>query len=361
MEWQRFCKCIRLTLWLAVSAAALLLAAELHARFCGFGPAGYDSETELQYYVLTDTHGHVPRRGIYNNEEVTSIRELVWPNNQRASRPLPWRKKDRYRIALYGCSYTYGYGVEDQDSYPWVLNQAFPGILFDNYGVPDYGTWLSYLTMRDNFSKKRRYDLSIYAFIYDHIFRNGAMLYQGDIISNEILEFPGYKPGYLQNPPHLRRVDWEGETSWAVVHRLHKICVHAYLKQQVRLRWLPYDQQDDYGKVFRELNLAMRDLARANGSDFAVLAIGPQSAYLAKHYLSDTHINVIYALSSPDTSLYNELPGTHPNKKGQKEIADSIADYLRRHLPEQLTHSAYGGQNSPVCAYAFTVNQNASR
>ena len=42
-------------------------------------------------------------------------------------------------IQLYGCSFTYGMGVNDEETYPWLLQKQFPLFKIENRGVPGYG------------------------------------------------------------------------------------------------------------------------------------------------------------------------------------------------------------------------------
>lgn len=43
-------------------------------------------------------------------------------------------------IHFYGCSFTYGYGVDDEETFVYLLQQEFPSWHFRNFAVPGYGT-----------------------------------------------------------------------------------------------------------------------------------------------------------------------------------------------------------------------------
>ncbi len=51
-------------------------------------------------------------------------------------------------LALYGCSLTYGMGVDDTTTFAYQLQRALPHWKVRNYGVPAYGTIQSYLQLR---------------------------------------------------------------------------------------------------------------------------------------------------------------------------------------------------------------------
>lgn len=66
----------------------------------------------------------------------------------RALSSLP--ESDSIQVHLYGCSYVYGTGVNDQDTYPSLLQANFPGLAITNFAVPGYGTIQFYLQFKKN-------------------------------------------------------------------------------------------------------------------------------------------------------------------------------------------------------------------
>lgn len=51
-------------------------------------------------------------------------------------------------ILLMGCSYTYGMGVDDSMTFPFLIQQGIPSYKVKNMGVPGYGTVQSYLQLK---------------------------------------------------------------------------------------------------------------------------------------------------------------------------------------------------------------------
>lgn len=114
---------------------------------------------------------------VVNQEGKTSL-VTVWPNGQRASRPVSKRNGHPKVLAL-GCSYVYGFGLNDQDTLLWKLNERFPQAAFDNYGVVGWGTYQS-LLLGEYLLQKQPYDLVLYFYILNHRFRSGRGCYIGD-------------------------------------------------------------------------------------------------------------------------------------------------------------------------------------
>lgn len=114
---------------------------------------------------------------IVNQEEKISL-VTVWPNGQRASRHSPNRNGQPKVLAL-GCSYVYGFGLNDQDTLLWKLNERFPQAVFDNYGVVGWGTYQS-LLLGEYLLQTQPYDLVLYFYILNHRFRSEPGSYIGD-------------------------------------------------------------------------------------------------------------------------------------------------------------------------------------
>lgn len=58
---------------------------------------------------------------------------------QEASLPSVW---------LLGCSYTYGMGIDDSLTFPFLVNKSLPQFSTKNFGVPGYGNVQGYLQLK---------------------------------------------------------------------------------------------------------------------------------------------------------------------------------------------------------------------
>jgi len=52
-------------------------------------------------------------------------------------------------VHLFGCSFTYGYGVNDQETFAYMMQQEFPRWHFRNFAVPGYGTAQAVLRLEE--------------------------------------------------------------------------------------------------------------------------------------------------------------------------------------------------------------------
>lgn len=64
-------------------------------------------------------------------------------------------------IAFFGCSYTYGFGINDSYTYPYIVDSINPAINALNYSAPGDGQIQYYLRMIELLNTKTVKDLSI--------------------------------------------------------------------------------------------------------------------------------------------------------------------------------------------------------
>jgi len=77
------------------------------------------------------------------------------------------------RIAFYGCSFTYGTALADDETYTARLQAAFPELRIVNRGIGGHGTVQNLLQFRRDLAAKA-VDAAVFAIISDHRFRNIA-------------------------------------------------------------------------------------------------------------------------------------------------------------------------------------------
>ncbi len=93
--------------------------------------------------------------------------------------PDGWRQvpgaaeKTGPRLGLYGCSFTYGTGLADDETFAARLQQALPGLKILNRGIGGHGTVQNYLQLRRDIADGC-VGAAIFAIISDHKFRNIA-------------------------------------------------------------------------------------------------------------------------------------------------------------------------------------------
>ncbi|MBQ7568359.1 hypothetical protein IJT17_06080 [bacterium] len=158
-----------------------LSVAELYLRVKGYSPESSVQEKILKLDQYRPGYGlyhpyigwtNTPGRKVKDYEFALDrpIYNTIWINGARASRPCVQSERKK-KVLLLGCSFAYGMGVEDNETFAWLLNQHFTDISFDNYGVPAYSTYQCLQRERE-ILQSQHYDLVLYVSIMDHFRRN---------------------------------------------------------------------------------------------------------------------------------------------------------------------------------------------
>ena len=165
---------------LALAEGALRVLAALPAKEKAPAPAGdaVDAKDAAPDWALDDpVLGWVNKPGTGHPDEPGRVPMSFWPDGERASGPAPDKPGGR-RVLLLGCSFTEGFGVRDDETFAWRLNELYPDVRFENRGVAGYGTYQSLLLLERLLRQSHGQppELVVYSFIGDHTKRNVASL-----------------------------------------------------------------------------------------------------------------------------------------------------------------------------------------
>lgn len=180
---------VLLALLLAASTLAL---GEITLRLLGVKPwrratLDIDVEPGGSLFVKDATLGYRLRPGKYRMRMHTgySFAMTNTPDGRRVSEPddQPSALDQRPEIWLFGCSFTYGYSVDDRDSIAWQLQTHMPQYDVLNYGVPGYGTVQAYLQIQEAFQKGLQPRLVVVLYFEDHDRRNTLLRERRKLVS----------------------------------------------------------------------------------------------------------------------------------------------------------------------------------
>lgn len=147
-------------------------------------------------------------------------------------------------VAIYGCSFTYGTGLSDEETYCALLQRAVPGARILNHGIGGHGTVQNYLRLRRDITSGA-VDAAIFAIISDHRFRNIAHPQR----MHQYLKREWYELGVEHVP--IARMDAAGNA-----HVTHVPIWQPMIKREDLSLFLP----DDY--MINSATLAVLQLVR---------------------------------------------------------------------------------------------------
>ncbi len=257
-------------------------------------------EREYHYRVQTDTHGH-----------------------RRTSEHDPRGSRSSQRIAMLGCSYTFGAGVNDNETYAWRAQAALSAYEVTNYGCCGYSLFQMLLVLEELLRETRPnvVTLGFHPSLAKRITWTAAEV-RSLFSDGKRFPFCRLKRGRL----------WRcGPTGYCHVPGSCKDVLLKWLEEGLnRLRFT----RDRRTKVMRRTNeyllLAMKGLCEAHGARFLVVCLDDCPEYYS--FFSDqdftwvaTSVRVWNSLNSSWT-LYPF--DSHPNQRAHAAWGSRLAEVL---------------------------------
>lgn len=234
---------------------------------------------------------------------------------------------DKPVIAVYGCSNTFGWGLNDDETYAWQLQNAFPDHRVLNYGVSGYSLYQILLRMEQTLEQ-----------------------------DNPTLVILGFSPGLearsVSDHHYLRILSEQGGTPPSCLatdnedgsRSLQRFPLEAYkhlplasasplikLIEQFanRLMYAPRAKNDAHRKTTEYLLMAMAELCKRHGATFHVQYLVANTGY--RRFLSDNAINwapgpVDLDQCEPNGNyVYRLSPfDGHPNVRANQAYAEAM-------------------------------------
>ncbi len=201
-------------------------------------------------------------------------------------------------VWFLGCSFTFGAGVEDSETYAYQLAaHAWPHARVRNYSYSGWGTTNAYLVLKDKLAQKEKPDVVVYGLISHHMRRN-----------------------------YLRQ-------SWFSVNGSDKPIPHFELEQG-RLRWdgfisrsaaiLPDSPELDRKELALTVALigAMAEMSRQRGVPFVVLVLHSDQPALVDAVRATPNLSVLDV--SQLSTAFHPHDG-HPTALWHQAVAHAIA------------------------------------
>ena len=102
----------------------------------------------------------------FNVTNLSNTLSITHPLNTYPADP---RKKE---IWIFGCSITQGWSVNDEDTYPWIVQENLPNYEVVNFGVGGYGTLHSLIQLQEALKERKKPELVVLAYGSCHDARN---------------------------------------------------------------------------------------------------------------------------------------------------------------------------------------------
>ncbi len=314
----------------------LLIAGEITARFMGYRPWHETVQTmqvvpEGRFYQADSILGYKGRPGKFELLLNDSLRFTVThdADGWRKTGPDSLQGDSLPEIWIFGCSFTHGYGVNDADNYPAVLQSMMPHFRIRNYGMDGYGTLQNWLVLNQLLQAGKRPATVVLGYGAFHDQRNTANRYWHKALHGQRIA------DSLRYP--FIRLDKKDSL---ILHYGH-IAYHPLpLQRQLALlslvekRWNDSEDQGLRSKFVTEVLIQrMVGASRDAGAHFVLAGVyrHPETEKMLRTFHLDNvpTVDISQDLADPDLRI---LPGNgHPNAKAHAMMAQVLYDYLQVH------------------------------
>ena len=323
-------KMIYYTVILFMSVSFSIILGESLLRFTGRLPWIYSKKdaNEPIMHKLDPILGWTNKEGEYvvpsydfsgKNIHITFI-----SHGQRSTRSREINSNKEFVIV--GGSYTQGWAIDDNETYPWKLQRRYPLLDVLNYGTAAYGSYQSLLILEKELPRLVSPISVLYGFIQDHEVRNIASAEWLEALSRYSRRGHVFVPyvtlkentGLIRHPPE-RYLSLPFRESLAMIALIERV----YMRIKTKKR---YSQKR---AVTEQILLEMNRITEKFSAKF-ILVMLSASDETKSHYMnfSQAHniryINCVYP-STPEMRVAGE---GHPNGKMNSLWAACIANEL---------------------------------
>ena len=285
-----------------------------------------------KFFIAHPTLGysHIPGKFIVTLGSGYSFHVTHLPNTQRVTRAGENGKAPIHEgeIWIFGCSFTHGWSVNDDETYPWLLQERFPEYRLVNFGVSGYGTIHSLLQFRDAL-KTTTPGVAVLAYADFHDLRNTFSRARRKAVS------PYNKLGPLVQP--YARVDDDGRLQYSIAdvdYSEFPMMRHSALAHFIETKYNQFEPIWHRSRAVSEaLVEEMARLAEKHGVKFVVANISGGHEMLdfaEKNGIASIDISVDLGL--PENT--NRPHDSHPSAIAHQKYADGLERFLRAELLE---------------------------
>ncbi len=233
-------------------------------------------------------------------------------------------------VWVFGDSITYGWSVNDEESYSWLLQERFPNYEIVNFGVSGYGTLHSLIQLREALQTGRKPRLVILAYASWHDVRNTFTR------SRRKLILPSSHLGPV-NQPYARLTD-DGRLEIfrdAEAYREFPFARHSAFINALEEIYDGYEERHARShEVTKAILKEIFDLCRANRIELIVAALTYDATTSdTLEYCEREGVKTVSMFVDLTIKANNNLPyDSHPSAIAHQQYAQKLESVLRAGL-----------------------------
>jgi len=259
---------------------------------------------------------HKPGVYDFTDENQRMFRQTIWSDNTRATRESD--QHEGQELLFLGCSFVQGFGLNDSETFNWLLQTMVPNLSIKNLGTGGYGTLHSLLFEQEYLAAHHEPAprAVIYGFADFHIYRN---------IKNPLQQRYSLRPGsfpYCETPSKCSM--WSGEpASFLLSHsRFAALWHNAFGAFSL------YSQRDLAEEIARNEVVKMKEVAEQYGATFLVAPVSLSD----DHWIGEFNKMGVKVVMCERPELHEpifRMADGHPNALWNRQFAECLNKKLR--------------------------------
>ena len=288
----------------------------------------FDLKDQPISFIEDTVLGWRPKTGKYTLKPWSKNGKATILTNLGDGGRLTGYNNKKEKIIFLGGSFTKGWAVDDNETFPWLLQKKIKNYKIKNYGVSGYGGVQSFLKLQNIFENQNNIKLVIYGFIPHHEVRNiasGSWMYLLNKASKRTegklsLPYASIKDKKLKihKPKQYLKLPFGNKS--ALIAKIEKRA----------LKLNSFRRSFHETKISQEIILSMKKISEENKSRFVFLILNkiPDEKFIKyKEFFkknSVDHINCYF----PEGKEYGVEGEGHPNEIGHRLVSECIYDQL---------------------------------
>jgi hypothetical protein len=238
--------------------------------------------------------------------------------------PRPTNSAPRPEIWVMGCSYTHGWSLNDEETFPWLIQAKLPQYEVVNFGVNGYGTLHSMIQFQEFLKTRSKPAVVVVAYAAFHDERNTF------VRSRRKAVVPYNQLGLLQQP--YARLGSDGQLQ----HFLEPVEYAEFplMRYSAFINFIEekYDLLEERRvrsqQVTRAIVREFAELCRSKGVQFVVAGI-TRDAMPLLDFCRDQKIPCVdIAVNLTIEGMRNNPYDDHPSARANREYAEKLEGYL---------------------------------
>lgn len=326
---RRIASTVGYTLFLLVAVLGL---SELAARLVfekqkGYRPHHMQAD-RMPFFIPDDRLGYRINSGLFHVIQNDSIKwtSTQDPDGNRITSYFP-HPDSLPEVWFLGCSFTYGWAVDDSLVFPFLVQQNLPMYHFRNFGVGGYGTHHALIQLQKIFKEEKTPKHIFIVYSSSHNIRNTG----SPIHLKSMSESPLAKGMYTY--PYARIVDDSIQVGYLPLdYQGLPFTEYSRLMQVLEQRYDAYRNEQLHSKeVTEKLMLTLRDMCLAHGTDMTVVIRekGPEAREMMP-FLEKVGIPYVDVAVDMKVEGYYVPGDGHPSALTHSIYAQGLTEYIEK-------------------------------